>query len=404
MSIFAIGMNHRSAPVAVRELWSFTADTATDLAMQAIQDKVVEEALVISTCNRTEIYGTGTSPEVLLAWLAQYKRSGSSDVDMQHFYKYANLEATQHLMRVATGIDSMILGESQILGQIKQAFKQAVAAGTVGKNLQQLLQHTFAVAKTVRANTNIGSYPVSVAYAAVKLFERIFSDVSTVRVLLLGAGDMMTLTGKHLQQAGVRSFVVCNRTYNAACKLAEKFQAKTIKLDQLAEYLPNVDIVISATASTTPLINKKMVQYALKLRKFKPMSMIDLSVPRDIAPQVAELADVYLYSIDDLENVVATNTIARYDAAHQAQSIINVAAEKFMTWLKAQQHVDLLRDFRGGNAVICANSVQQALKQLRAGKDPEVVVADLAGSLTNKLMHQPTMLLRNVIFNKSESN
>ncbi|HAD47799.1 MAG: glutamyl-tRNA reductase [Idiomarina sp.] len=394
MTISALGINHKTAPVDLRERVAFSTEQL-DTALQAIRQlQGVDEAVIVSTCNRTEIYCQGkVSGDLLLGWLSGF-HGLAPDALQQHHYVYQDRQAISHLMSVASGLDSLVLGEPQILGQVKQAYQLAKRQTAVGGILERLFQQTFRVAKTVRNETEVGQNAVSVAYAAVSLAKHIFAKLNQSRVLLIGAGDTSELVAQHLQQQGVADITVANRTLQRAAELAQKIGGKAHSLAELGELLPQADIVVSSTASTLPIVGKGSIESALKKRRHRPMLLIDLAVPRDIEEQVNELDDAYLYTVDDLQNIISENIKNREQAARQAQVIIQQQSEEFGDWLKSLNSVGLIRDYRGQTQQIAQQQLQKAQQLLAQGKPAEDVLQLLAHRLTQQLTHQPTQLIK----------
>ncbi|MBK8973826.1 MAG: glutamyl-tRNA reductase [Hahellaceae bacterium] len=395
MSLVALGINHATASVSVRERLSFSPDQLDEALGQAVCLAGVAEVAILSTCNRTEVYACGEdlSDETLIHWLCQYHGVSIAEV-VSNLYSRRDEAAAQHMMSVASGLDSLVLGEPQILGQLKDAHARAREQGTVGGTLDRLFQHTFSVAKRVRTETAIGENPVSVAYAAVSMASHIFSDLGEACALLVGAGETIELVIKHLYRSGVRSFIIANRTLSRARMLADEFKGAAIGLEDIPDYLPKADIVIASTASPLPILGKGMVEKALKKRRYQPMFMVDLAVPRDIEAEVARLADVYLYTVDDLKSVVDESLKSREGAATEARHLIAAGAADFMYQLRAQESVSVLRLFREQAEKQREVELAKALKLIRRGDDAEKVVRLLAHGLTNKLIHQPTVQVR----------
>jgi len=395
MKILALGLNHKTAPVEIRERVTFGPDIMA-AALRSLTSQVeVSEAVILSTCNRTEIYcvlrGEGEAP--VRAWLSGF-HGVSEDRLAPYLYAHIGLDAVRHLMLVASGLDSMVLGEPQILGQVKSAFTSAEACGCNGKLLGRLFQHCFSVAKQVRTDTAIGQSPVSVAFAAVSLARQIFSDLAAQTALLIGAGETIELAARHLHQHGVGRIVVANRTVERAHSVATQFDGFAIALTEIANHLPEADIVISSTASPLPVLGKGAVERALKKRRHRPVLMVDLAVPRDIEPEVAALSDVYLYTVDDLQGVVDEGLRSRREAACEAQEIIDYHAAEFMAWLRSLDAVNLIQGFRQGAEQVRDEVLARALHLLRTGKPAEDVLAFVAHTLTNKLLHTPSVRLR----------
>ena len=395
MTIVALGINHKTASVELRERVAFSPDQLEDALKQLGDLPNVKEAVVVSTCNRTELYCSveNQQAQVLLDWLADFHQVSHQDLD-EHVYQYQDISAIQHLMRVSVGLDSLVLGEPQILGQIKQAYANAKQAGVVNALLERLFQKCFSVAKQVRTETDIGASAVSVAYAAVNLAKHIYGKLEPTKVLLIGAGETIELVARHLFQNGCQHMTVANRTLSRAQNLADEFNAKVVPLSRVPESLVEADIVISSTASTLPIIGKGMVEQALKARRYKPMLLVDIAVPRDIESQVAELDDAYLYSVDDLQEIVNQNMESRERAASEAEQIIVAKANEFVTWRNALDSVDIIRLYRENIELIKLELVQKAQGQLKSGKEPEKVLNELANKLANRIIHSPTKAIK----------
>jgi glutamyl-tRNA reductase len=395
MTILAVGLNHKTAPVDIRERISFGPDILVGALRDLTNDPGVGEGVILSTCNRTEIYCTLRSERAKPVgyWLGGFHGIESERI-APYLYTHIDQDAIAHLLRVACGLDSMVLGEPQILGQVKTAFQSARAAGTAGKLLGRLFQHSFSVAKQVRTDTAIGSSPVSVAFAAVSLARQIFSDLQHQTALLIGAGETIELAARHLHQHGVERIVVANRTVERAHGLAAQFNGYAIALTELANHLAEADIVVSSTASPLPVLGKGTVERALKARKHRPIFMVDIAVPRDIEPEVADLNDVYLYTVDDLQDVVEEGMRSRQEAAEAAREIVELHTEEFMAWLRSLDAVDLIQDYRRRAECVRDEVLATAMRRLHAGKPPQEVMGFLAHTLTNKLLHAPSARLR----------
>ncbi|GAP77093.1 MULTISPECIES: glutamyl-tRNA reductase [Pseudoalteromonas] len=395
MTIVALGINHKTASVDLRERVAFSPEQLDRALQQLTMQDEFAESVIVSTCNRTEIYcslESGT-PEQVLQWLAQFHQLDSKEL-AENVYSFDHSQAIYHLMKVACGLDSLVLGEPQILGQIKQAYASAKKNGGVGVLFERLFQKTFSVAKQVRTETNIGASAVSVAYAAVNLAKHIYGKLDNTRVLLIGAGETIELVARHIHQHSPQSMTVANRTIDRARNLADEFAAGVISLAQLPEQLPQADIVISSTASTLPIIGKGVIEQALKKRKNKPMLLIDIAVPRDIESQVAELDNAYLYSVDDLQAIVSENMATREQAAKEAEQIITARVSEFDNWLKSLDSVGLIRDYRNDVTQTKEQLLERAMAQLASGKEPEKIMVELANKLTNRLMHAPTKAIK----------
>ena len=397
MSLLTIGVNHQSAPIELRERL-----TISDAVLPVALDKLmnvpsVEEAAIISTCNRTELYcsvsSAFTGKQDTIDWLTSFHQLNTAQTS-PYLYDHADLEATKHIFRVASGLDSMVLGEPQILGQLKQAYQQAVDAGTLGKNLNQLFQHSFNVAKKVRTHTSIGTNPVSVASTAVSLAKQIFGDLSNRKALFIGAGETVELAAQHLSAAGISRLTIANRNILRAQKLANKFEGFGISLSYISEVIPDSDIIITATASTLPILGKGLLEKSLKRRKHKPILVIDLAVPRDVEPEANELQDIYLYSVDDLKKVIQENIQSRQNAAEEAQIIIDDEVFKFYQWLRGQDVTEIIRSYRDQAEQFKEQTLVKAQRMLKQGKSADEVLAFVATTLTNKLLHPPTEALK----------
>ncbi len=395
MSLIALGINHRTAPVELREQVSITGDRVSDALRGLTALPSVNEAAILSTCNRTELYCNLLEPglEDITDWLAGYHGIDPALI-RPHLYSYPGAKAVRHLLRVAGGLDSMIIGEPQILGQMKDAYQTANAAGTLDSTLGRLFQHTFSVAKQIRTDTAIGESPVSVAFAAVSLAKQIFGDFTSQTALLIGAGETIELTARHLRDQQLARLIIANRTPENAHRLATHFDGYGIGLDEIHAHIAEADIIISATGSPHTILNKAMVKKALNSRKHRPVFMVDIAVPRDIDANVADLEDVYLYTVDDLQDVIKENLKSRQQAAQQAEEIIDVQVDRFMSWLRAQDAVSTIRNYRQHAEQQRNEVIHKAQRMLANGKDPGQVVEFLANTLTNKLIHAPSVRIR----------
>lgn len=394
--IRVIGINHKTAPVSVREKVAFSPQGLIDKLTQInthIDSDNKNEIVILSTCNRTEIYSfSNYSLDEMADWLG-HQDSISQKKVKQHLYDYSNEEAIHHLLRVASGLDSLVLGEPQILGQLKVALKTSTECKTAGTTLKRLMQHAFSTAKKVRTQTSIGSNPVSVAYAAVNLAKQIFSKLEKKSALLIGAGETIELVGRHLKNAGIGNIVIANRSIANATKLANELGGLGVSLQEISDYLPDADIVISSTAAPVPVIGKGTVEWALKKRKHKPIFMVDIAVPRDIEPEVNDLDDVYLYTVDDLHSVIEENMKSRQKAAEQAEGMIKTEVDEFMGWMRAQDQMGLIKSYRNKITSIQEETLEKAAKLLKNGTTPEEALQFLAHTLTNKLAHDATVAM-----------
>ncbi len=398
MPILACGINHKTAPIEVRELFA-KASQDTKTVLQGLSNTPsLSEAVILSTCNRTEIYTLLENQNNIENWFSDKM----SKLALNHetiLYSHTGLNAIRHIFRVASGLDSMVLGEPQILGQMKEAFAFAQEAGTVGTQLRRLFPAVFSVSKHIRRETDISKNPVSFAYATVQLAKQIFAQLNSCRILLVGAGEMIELVALHLQGQGVHQFTIANRTIEKSSTLAEQLLGKAIRIGEIPHYLSQTDIVISATSSQLPIIGKGMLETVLKNRKRKPMFMVDLAMPRDIEPEIAALEDIYLYNIDDLQNITAQNLKNRQEAAAQAEAIIDIQARHYIQKLQILNAGDMIRHFRSRMESMRDQEVEKAIQKLRQGLDKDLVLASLARNLTNKFMHQPTIKLREAAYN-----
>lgn len=395
MSIWALGINHKTAPVDVRERVAFDPASMNLVLKNLQQLECVSEVVVLSTCNRTEIYCTADDrcPAEVTAWLHKNYNIDRTDLDASLYALNDDL-AVAHTMRVACGLDSLVLGEPQILGQLKSAFAVAQEAGTTSSELGRLFRQTFSIAKRVRTDTAIGQNPVSVAFAAVRMAQHIFSDLKNSRALLIGAGETIELVARHLHHAGVEHMTLANRTLARAQNLAQEFHAEAVLLEDIPMVLHEADIVISSTASPLPILGKGMVEKALKKRRHKPMFMVDIAVPRDIEQEVGDLSDVYLYSVDDLRDIIEENVRSREDAAKQAEELIEAGVAHYMRELKALDAVSTLTDIRTHVEDLRDEQLEKALRQIQNGADPEKVLRTFAHTLGNKILHKPMTALR----------
>lgn len=402
VDVLTFGLNHVSAPVSVRERVAFPVDVlkpALD-GLRSAFGASVKEAAILSTCNRTEIY-CAADPAVsqhVPAWLADFNRLEAGSLQ-PHLYQYQQNEAVRHAFRVASGLDSMVLGEPQILGQMKDAVRAAEQAGSLGTLLHQLFQRTFSVAKEVRSQTAIGAHSVSMAAAGVRLAQRVFGDLSEANVLFIGAGEMIELCATHFAALNPKHMAVANRTVERAELLASRFVAKTLKLSELPDKIAEYDVIVSCTASSLPILGLGMVERAARARRHRPMVMIDLAVPRDIETEVGRLNDVYLYSVDDLGRMVQSGTDARKAAVVQAEAIIETRVQNFMHWMQNREIVPVLIDFQQAADQVRVSELDRARRMLARGDAPEAVLEQLAYGLTQKYLHGPMAAL-----NRSESD
>jgi glutamyl-tRNA reductase len=394
MSLLAFGINHKTAPVDIRERVAFAPGQLAEALRDLVSRARVQEAAIVSTCNRTELYCglDQLDDRTIIEWFREYHKL-EQDIE-PYIYLHPDQDAVRHVLRVASGLDSLVLGEPQILGQIKDAYLTATQAGTMGGHLDRLFQHTFAVAKQVRTDTAIGASPVSVAFAAVSLAKQIFSNFEEQTALLIGAGETIELTARHLHQNNIGRMIIANRTVEKAHSLAQEFGAFAIALPDIPDHLAEADLVISSTASPLPILGKGSVESALKARKHRPILMVDIAVPRDIEAEVSDLDDIYLYTVDDLQDIIQEGLRSRQEAAVQAEEIIDTEVSHFMHWLQSLNAVTTIRALRDVAQAQRDEELERAVRLLQAGKDPQQIVAELANRLTNKLIHTPSVQLK----------
>lgn len=392
MQIFAFGVNHHTAPVSIRERVAFPPD-ALERALHALTSEgLASEAVILSTCNRTEIYCNTRSPEAVADWLADFHKIDRNELN-PYLTILPNTDAVRHAFRVASGLDSMVLGETQILGQLKQAVDRAQTAGTLGTLLSKLFQRTFAVAKEVRTATEIGANTVSMSAAAVSLAERIFPSIAEQSVLLIGAGEMIELVATHFAARNPRRMMVINRTVERAHELCDRFGGEAAALTQLPELLHQFDIIVTSTASPLPILGLGLAERALKARRHRPMFMVDLAVPRDIEAEVGDLSDVYLYTVDDLGEVIRAGHDARRAKVDEAEAIIATRVSEFLHWMDSRRAVPTVRALRDHGEHLRRHELDKALKHLAHGEDPAQVIDALSKALVNKFLHDPTHAL-----------
>ncbi len=394
MTLLAFGINHTTASLSVRERMAFAPEAVDAALRSAVEHAGLTEVAILSTCNRTEIYAKSERElDELTTWLVAHTNIKADELT-QCFYCHKDDEAVRHMMKVAGGLDSLVLGEPQILGQMKSAYAVACEAGTIGGELHATFQQVFSIAKRVRTETAIGENPVSVAYAAVSLAQQIFSDLKQDTALLIGAGETIELVARHLAQHGIHRIIVANRTLDRAQKLAREFNGEAILLADIPEHLHRADIIISSTASQLPLLGKGAVESALKKRKHKPMFMLDIAVPRDIEEQVGELDDVYLYTVDDLHAVIDENKKSRVAAADKAEEIIAEGVELYRRQQRSLNALATIKAYRKKAESLRDTELQKALSALETGGNAEQILQQLARNLTNKLIHSPTAHLK----------
>ncbi len=399
MALLAVGLNHKTAPVQIRERVAFAPEQLPDTLRNLASQANISEAAILSTCNRTEMLccvDTADS-EIIIEWLRQHREFSANELN-PYMYTHPEQSAVRHMLRVASGLDSLVLGEPQILGQLKDAYSTAKDAGTIGTQLSKLFEYTFSVAKQVRTDTAIGSSPVSVAFSAVSLSKQIFSDLSEHTALLIGAGETIELAARHLKESGIKRLIIANRTLAKAEALVKEVEGYAITLGDIPAHLAEADIVISSTASQLPILGKGAVERAIKIRKHQPILMVDIAVPRDIEEEVGELDDIYLYTVDDLQEIIDEGLRSRQEAALQAEEIIDTQVTHFMGWLRSLDAVSTIRTYRSKIDVIREAELDKAKRMLAQGNDPEKVLTQLARGLTNKIVHTPSAQMKQAGF------
>ncbi|EGT0618718.1 glutamyl-tRNA reductase [Citrobacter braakii] len=397
MTLLALGINHKTAPVSLRERVTFSPDTLDQALDSLLAQPMVQGGVVLSTCNRTELYLSveeqDNLQEALVRWLCDYHNLNEEDL-RNSLYWHQDNDAVSHLMRVASGLDSLVLGEPQILGQVKKAFADSQKGHLNASALERMFQKSFSVAKRVRTETDIGASAVSVAFAACTLARQIFESLSTVTVLLVGAGETIELVARHLREHQVKKMIIANRTRERAQVLADEVGAEVISLSDIDARLQDADIIISSTASPLPIIGKGIVERALKNRRNQPMLLVDIAVPRDVEPEVGKLSNAYLYSVDDLQSIISHNLAQRKAAAVEAETIVAQETSEFMAWLRAQGASETIREYRSQSEQIRDELTAKALAALQQGGDAQAIMQDLAWKLTNRLIHAPTKSLQ----------
>jgi len=406
MQLLAVGLNHTTAPVSLREKVAFPADrlghaVGAARAWFGKRGEASPEAAILSTCNRTELYAANpadgavdTAIDATAHFLADYHKLPYGEL-RPYLYTLPQDNAVRHAFRVASGLDSMVLGEAQILGQMKEAVRQADEAGGLGTYLHQMFQRTFAVAKEVRSTTEIGAHSVSMAAAAVRLSQRIFESIAQQHVLFIGAGEMIELCATHFAAQNPKSLTIANRTLERGEALAHRFNGRAMRLVDLPQQLAQFDIVVSSTGSSLPIIGLGMVERAIKARRHRPMFMVDLAVPRDIEAEVARLDDVFLYTVDDLGAAVQTGIENRQAAVAQAEAIIETRVQSFMHWVDSRSVVPVIRDLHDSGEAMRLAELERARRMLARGEDIETVLDALSKGLTAKFLHGPQQALHN---------
>ncbi|WP_130803253.1 glutamyl-tRNA reductase [Acinetobacter ihumii] len=404
MSFFALGVNHQTASVELREQIAFNAERLSVLLAEQRHHQSLNDMVVVSTCNRTEVYAIADHADQVLDWLAQ-----SNDIEVKqllhHVYRYENAQAVTHLMRVASGLDSLMLGEPQILGQVKSALNLSKEAQTISPDLNRIFEYAFYAAKRVRTETAVGSHAVSMGYSVAQLALQVFSHPEQLTVMVVAAGEMNSLVAKHLAEMGVAKMIICNRSRERAehlsQEIAQQVDVEIIEFNQLADHLHRADVVSSCTGSLHQVIHYKDVRAALKKRRYKQMLMVDLAVPRDIDPKVESLDGVYLYGVDDLQSVIDENLAQRRQAAVEAEVMVNQLATQLVTQQKIQQAGSTIHAYREQSEAQTQLELERALEALKTGKHPEDVLKNFAHRLTQKMLHPTSILLREAAQNES---
>tara|TARA_B110000240_G_scaffold36200_1_gene39618 strand:+ start:2123 stop:3385 length:1263 start_codon:yes stop_codon:yes gene_type:complete len=395
MSLVAIGMNHKTASLDIREKFSLDKDESLKILKKLHSMPIIEEVFLLSTCNRTEIYceiGDLRYVKNISRWLL--KQKGLSVREFEgYIYSYSNSSVVKHALSVASGLDSMVIGESQILSQLKNAFNEANHAETIGKNLDRLFQYAFSTAKEVRTDTKIGASSLSIANVAVSLTDQFYDDLSDKNALLIGAGETIYIAAKNLRKKNIKSIFIANRTLEKAEIIAKEVSGIAISLKDIPKHLKDSDIIISAVSGNVPLVGKGAVETALKYRKHKPIYMVDLGVPRNIEAEVRDLPDIFLYTIDNIQELVRKNYNTRKEAAFDAQSIIDVRVQEYMNWRNSQSAFSVIKLYRDDCESIRLQCLEKSLSHLKSGKDPESIMEQLSLNITSKLSHKPTLAL-----------
>ncbi|AHE66385.1 glutamyl-tRNA reductase [Legionella oakridgensis] len=389
----ACGLNHKTAPIDVREKVALSVSAQNTVLNSLMELPAINEAAILSTCNRTEIYCDTNDPQGLLPWLAQ-EQQVPLGVLSPHFYMHHEHHGIRHTLRVASGLDSMMLGEPQILGQMKQAYQHACHAGTIKNNLRQVFQYVFNASKRIRNLSGIGNNPVSIAFAAVQLIGQQFAEFNSLNVFIIGSGEMASLVAKYLHKQGVSHFMVASRSHEKAKLLAQTFAGEALTISDIPQYLSQADVVISATACPLPFITKMLVEQAMSKRQQAPMFFLDLAVPRDIEANIKELSGVHLYNIDDLKVMTEKGMDERRTAAIEAERLIDFELENYIRWHRSLRAKDVICDYRQQMQELAQQELQRAMQKLAAGHCQYNVLSEFSERLLNKLTHAPTVGLR----------
>jgi glutamyl-tRNA reductase len=401
MVFIACGLNHKTAPLSVREKVASTPALQESRLHSLLSISSVNEAALLSTCNRTEIYCDTDKPELLAHWLADEYHLPQKSLS-PFFYLHQGNAGVKHTLRVASGLDSMMIGEPQILGQMKQAYQEACRLGSIREQLRPVFEYVFRASKRIRTQSGIGTSPVSIAYAAVQLIGQRFKHYSNLNVFLIGSGETASLVAKYLYQAGISQFMIASRTLENAQKLAESFEGIPLSIGDIPQYLAHADVVVSATACPLPFINQNLVKHALEQRNHAPMFFLDLAVPRDIEASVGELEHVDLYNIDDLQQVTAKGMDERRIAASQAEELIDYEIDNYIRWHRSLKAKEVICDYRNKMQNLAQYELQRALNKLSIGQDQERVLTEFSERLINKLTHHPTTGMRQLAWDDRE--
>ena len=407
MSFFALGVNHQTASVELREQVAFNPEKLKELLLEQRHDQTLNDMVVVSTCNRTEVYAMAENADMVLEWLAE--KNGIDVTQLSHHvYRHENADAVTHLMRVASGLDSLMLGEPQIMGQVKSALSISKESAVVSANLNRIFEYAFYAAKRVRSETAVGSHAVSMGYAVAQLALQVFSQPEKLTVMVVAAGEMNSLVAKHLAEMGVAKILICNRSRERAellaSEISHRVQVEIIPFDQLSENLHRADVISSCTGSLHQVIAYDDVKKALKQRRYKQMLMVDLAVPRDIEPKVEQLDGVYLYGVDDLQSVIDENLAQRRQAAVEAEVMVNQLATQLIVQQKVNQAGPVIKSYRDQGEQNKEQELKLALERLQSGEDAELVMQEFAHRLTQKLLHPTSLLLREVAKSEDPSN
>ncbi len=404
MRFYVLGINHTTATVDLREKIAFSTEQCIAALAQLKAQQIVQSGVILSTCNRAEIYcelSSEQSIDALVDWLVDFHQLDDNAL-LSSLYYHQDEAAILHLMSVASGLDSLVLGEPQILGQIKSAFAVSLEQNAISGLMERLFHKVFMVAKKIRTETNIGGNAVSIAFTACTLARQIFESISQANILLIGAGETIELVLKHLAERDCNNLIVANRTRENAASFVERFGAQIISLNEIPECLPRADIVISSTSSSVPIVKAEDVKAALSARHQRPMLLIDIAVPRDIEEEVGELEDAYLYTVDDLQAIVERNLAQRKVAAVKAKEIVEKEVLAFMAWLRSRDAVDSIKQYRAHTEELKTELLNKSLQALASGDDPQKVLVELSNKLTNKLIHAPTQAMQEAAKNGDE--